>query len=81
MKSNTFLPGGAALKFFSTSGLPQRDLKKVWGLSDTVAPKGKLSKPEFFRACKFVAIRQSGGELAPASLESGVPLPKLGSRA
>ena len=76
-----FLAAGAAVKFLGTSKLPQGDLKTIWGLSDTVAPKGKLSKDEFFCACKFVAVKQNGGELAAGSLSTATPAPKLGASA
>ena len=59
-QADGFLAGGAALKFLVTSGLSQADLKTIWGLSDTVPPKGKLSKDEFFRAAKLVALQQAG---------------------
>ena len=74
-----FLAGGAALKFLVTSGLSQADLKTIWGLSDTVAPKGKLSKDEFFRAAKLVALQQAGRGADVAKLSEVCPLPKLGS--
>ena len=74
-----FLAAGAAVKFLGTSGLPQADLGKIWGMSDYLAPKGKLSKDEFFVACKLVAIKQSGGEMSMANCANVAALPKLGA--
>jgi len=73
------LPAGGALKYFTTSGLGMPDLKMIWGASDRSAPKGQLSKEEFFGACKLIAVKQNGGALGPAAFAlAGQPLPKLG---
>jgi len=74
-----FLPAGQAVKFLGTSGLPQADLGKIWGLSDYQAPKGALSKDEFYVACKLVALKQAGGEISFGGVGNATPLPKLGT--
>eukprot|EP00039_Didymoeca_costata_P010743 m.145398 g.145398 ORF g.145398 m.145398 type:complete len:1078 (+) comp14945_c1_seq1:142-3375(+) len=76
----TYLPAGAAVKFLTSSKLPQADLKEVWGHSDKDAPKGKLSKEEFFTACKLVALRQNGSEISPSKLGDPCKVPQLGAR-
>ena len=74
------LPAAGALKFFTTSELAMSDLKMIWGASDTSAPKGQLSKEEFFGACKLIAVKQNGGALGPAAFAVPLqPLPRLGS--
>ena len=74
------LPAQAGVQFFSNSGLSRPDLGQIWGEADE-APRGKLTKPQFMKAVKLVALRQSGGEIAitPAALRAPAPLPNLGS--
>ena len=44
------------------------------------APKGHMSKEEFFGACKLIAVKQNGGALDPTAFAlAGQPLPKLGA--
>ena len=49
------------------SRLRQDDLRCVWGLSDA-EPRGKLTKAQFFKSCKLVALRQNGNTLNPKQL-------------
>ena len=65
--------------FLSASGLPQATLREIWKQSDRVEPKGKLSRAEFYTACKLVACAQDGREYESleAALAAVVPLPKF----
>lgn len=79
------LPAGVAVKFLGSSGLDKRVLKSIWALADADKPHGSLSKPEFHRACKYVAMAQAGLALPqldrPETAAVPTPLPRLGSRA
>ena len=74
-----FLPAGQAVQFLGTSGLPQADLGKIWGLADYRPPKRALAKDEFYVACKLVALRQAGGAISFGGIGAAAPLPKLGA--
>eukprot|EP00039_Didymoeca_costata_P029682 m.25879 g.25879 ORF g.25879 m.25879 type:complete len:667 (-) comp7746_c0_seq1:24-2024(-) len=53
----------------SRAGLQKDDLKTIWDLSKTAeTQRGHMGKNEFFTACKYVAVRQSGKELAAQNL-------------
>ena len=66
------------MTFLGKSGLPKGNLSRIWKLSSIEVPKNKLSKDEFFRACKYIAIKQSGRELEESELAKPAPVPKLG---
>eukprot|EP00040_Diaphanoeca_grandis_P022555 m.121520 g.121520 ORF g.121520 m.121520 type:complete len:1909 (+) comp28862_c0_seq1:110-5836(+) len=70
-----------AVSFLRTSGLDQDILSRIWGLSDTIPPKGQLSKPEFYKACKFVALAQKGLPLTTESLKLVTSSPRIGAEA
>ena len=57
-----------------TQALPKEDLKVIWGLADD-APLGKLTKAQFFKAVKLIAVRQGGGELSDNSISLPSALP------
>ena len=80
-KTSGFVAAGNAVKFLQTSKLPTQQLRGVWTLSDTVAPKGKLSEIEFYRALKFVALAQAKATVSVSNLGTLAPLPKVGSTA
>ena len=76
-----FLPAGSALGFFGKSGLEQTlpgSLRTIWELVDTAEPRGKLSKDDFFRACKLVAQAQAGvADLSLAGIAAPGTLPQF----
>lgn len=78
---NELFPAGAAVTFLGTSGLPQSQLRTIWTLADTDAPRGQLDKEEFMVACKLVALAQAGKPVKSdaTALAVKVPLPKLGT--
>ena len=51
----------------------------IWGLADSVAPKGKLSVDEFFVALKLIALAQCKLAVDLASLSKSCALPVVGS--
>lgn len=72
------LEATAAVPFLGKSELPKSDLKKIWKLADTSTPKGRLTKDEFFVACKLVAQRQAGSEITVDHLGAPTPMPRFG---
>ena len=78
--ANDRLPDGAALKFFTRSGLDAKKpgtLRTMWGIADTEPPKGSLNENEFFRACKLVAQAQAGQPMSTATFAGVIPLPAI----
>lgn len=68
MKPGLYLPAQKAARFFMGSGLPNKTLQPIWKLSDSAAPKGKLTKPEFCTALALIALVQRGKAATLASL-------------
>lgn len=78
--ANDVLPAATAVVFLGKSGLDEKTpgtLRKIWGLADSEAPHGQLSKHEFFRACKLIALAQSNKPIALDQLATPTPLPLL----
>jgi len=94
---NGVLPAAKALTFFGKSSLdskktpPESDvpsaslgpgtLRKIYRLADSKAPHGQLTKNEFFRACKLIALAQAGLPIALEQLAQKtypVGLPEIG---
>ena len=57
--------GGVGAQFLSSSKLPREVLHKVWAFSD-VNQQGKLSREDFYVACRLTAHAQSGLALDPS---------------
>eukprot|EP00039_Didymoeca_costata_P007885 m.104836 g.104836 ORF g.104836 m.104836 type:complete len:1742 (-) comp13860_c1_seq2:37-5262(-) len=78
---NTQIPANKVVTFFQSSKLSTSTLRLVWKLSNTLPPKGSLSKIEFFRALKLVALAQASKAVDVSELQTPTPLPKVGSTA
>jgi hypothetical protein len=74
-----FVAAGTAVRFFQTSGLDQKILRTIWGLSDTLLPKGKLSQREFYTALKLMSLAQADQPIEISGLQTKLPLPRVGS--
>ena len=85
------LPAAKALTFFGKSSLDSKTpdsaslgpgtLRKIYRLADSEAPHGQLTKNEFFRACKLIALAQAGLPIALEQLARKtypVGLPEIG---
>ena len=79
--SASWLSSANAVRFFQTSGLGMPVLRKIWTLSDTVQPRGSLSRAEFNIALKLIGAAQAGMEVTASAIASDAPLPSIGSRA
>lgn len=71
--------GEDGLVFFQTSELPHDVLTNIWRLADDSRPYGQLSKPEFFTACKLVALAQADIEVSLEKLSVQCHAPSVGS--
>lgn len=77
-KVDEALQAPAALVYFSRSGLDQQTLRTMWSVADSEPPKGQLNRDEFFRACKLIALAQSGiANLSLDIINTPVGLPEF----
>eukprot|EP00041_Stephanoeca_diplocostata_P006935 m.95973 g.95973 ORF g.95973 m.95973 type:complete len:892 (+) comp16630_c0_seq1:238-2913(+) len=75
-----FITAADAIRMFKPSQLGNKALRAIWNLCDTTAPRGQLSRDEFYTSCKLIALQQSGQAATLENLPCGAPLPSVGSR-
>ena len=66
--------GAEGAAFLMRSGLPKDALHTVWKLASGGKSKARLTKEDFFVACKLVAAAQVEGQVSMGPLLSGMPL-------
>ncbi|KAJ3178101.1 hypothetical protein HDU85_005625 [Gaertneriomyces sp. JEL0708] len=66
----------SAVAFMMKSGLNTGILGEVWQNADT-GSKGYLTRDEFYKALKLIAIAQSGKGVNPTLLHSSTPVPSF----
>ncbi|KAI8800840.1 hypothetical protein BJ742DRAFT_874295 [Cladochytrium replicatum] len=70
---NGIITPNASVAFFTKSKLPQPILSEVW--KQSAGEKGYLDQGAFFKACKLIALAQSGKQPTVANLSIATPLP------
>ena len=66
--------------FLRRCGLVDNSLREIWRLASGGTSKAKLTKEDFFVACKLVAVSQSRGEPSMTPLLANETLPVRGGR-
>ena len=61
----------------TTRPVPSPAPADIWNFSDLVAPKGRLTQPEFFIALKLIALKQSGQNFAIKNISKPAKIPQL----
>lgn len=67
----------AAVALFNRSGLPKEELSFIWHLADAAPHDGKLTRDEFFKALKMIALRQAGLPATEETMGTQTGLPML----
>ncbi|KAI8805369.1 hypothetical protein BJ742DRAFT_821061 [Cladochytrium replicatum] len=70
---NGIITPNASVAFFTKSKLPQPILSEVW--KQSAGEKGYLDQGAFYKACKLIALAQSGKQPTVANLSTATPLP------
>eukprot|EP00039_Didymoeca_costata_P010363 m.139453 g.139453 ORF g.139453 m.139453 type:complete len:1495 (-) comp14800_c0_seq1:163-4647(-) len=72
------LPTAKAVPFFKLSDLDEEQLASIWSLSASSTGAKSLSKREFLKACKYIALAQVGDDVTEENLKKKTMIPSFG---